>query len=446
MTLPLSSRVGPIPAHAARIFVVLLALTAGFGRLRSAGHAGEAAPRDESHASQPETPIEEVARPGEIEEFDGHPLDHFLSTLAAIRSAGVTARVCHYGDSPITNDDITKTVRRELQERFGDGGHGFVLLGRPWGWYGHDGIEIGTSTGWSVEPIGPSRHAGTYGLGGVAFSSPGGASSLTVTAESAGVFDLAYLAQPGGGSFDVWLDGAPVGRASTAAVAARSEFLRVSDRVGRHSIALRPVGDGDVRVFGVTAETGTAGVVYDSLGVNGAYVGLLARAVDEDHWIQQLRHRAPDLVVLSYGTNESQFDRLPMDEYERDFREAIRRIRAALPSASILVVAPMDRAMRGPGGTLITRPMIPKLVEYQRRIASENGCAFFDTYAAMGGEGTAARWATESPHLMGGDYTHPTARGAERVGGLLAHAILDAYERWTARRPGLNSTEEEVKK
>jgi hypothetical protein len=87
----------------------------------------------------------------------------------------------------------------------------------------------------------------------------------------------------------------------------------------------------------------------------------------------------------------------------------------------------MDRGMRGPGGTIITRPMIPKLIEYQRRIAAETGCAFFDTYTAMGGDGTVAQWYEQRPRLMGGDFTHPTAQGAEIVGSIINSAFMEAY-------------------
>ncbi len=384
-----------------------------------------------------ETP-ERPSRPGAIEDPSGRALGAVFGALDDAERSDRIVRVCHYGDSPITNDDITSTVRRRLQERFGDAGHGFVLVDRPWGWYRHDGVEIGPSGGWESQPIGPGRDERRFGLGGVVFVARGARATATISTADGGntvsAFEVAYLSQAGGGSFDVEVDGATVGRVSTAGEQAQSGFSRFDVPDGPHRLALRTVGDGEVRLFGVTLERGDHGVVYDSLGVNGAYVGLLARAVDPAHWSEQLRHRAPDLVVLAYGTNESQYDTLPMDQYEREMTEAIRRVREAVPEASILVVAPMDRAMRGPGGALVTRPMIPKLVAVQRRIAAETGCAFFDTYTAMGGNGTAARWTETRPRLMGGDYTHPTAQGAEIVGTLLYDAIAASYDDWHSRQ------------
>ena len=185
---------------------------------------------------------------------------------------------------------------------------------------------------------------------------------------------------------------------------------------------------GEVRLFGVVMESSDRGVSYDSLGVNGAFIGLLSNYMDGEHWIEQLRRRNPDLVILGYGANESEFENWPMDQYEQDTREVVRRIHAALPEVSILFVAPMDRGKRGAGGQVITRPTIPKLVAAQRKLAAETGCAFFDTFTAMGGEGTVARWREARPRLMGGDYLHPTAEGAEIVGALLYNALLKAYE------------------
>src|SRR5437870_4214289 len=54
-----------------------------------------------------------------------HELDNFYASLSRTeaKQPGAITRVTHYGDSPITNDGITGTVRLLLQQRFGDAGH-----------------------------------------------------------------------------------------------------------------------------------------------------------------------------------------------------------------------------------------------------------------------------------------------------------------------------------
>lgn len=380
------------------------------------------------------------AIPGEIEDPSGHALDGFFASLEKNETQHGQTRICHYGDSPITNDGITSTVRRLLQTRFGDAGHGFILIDRPWGWYEHAGVIREASRGWQSDPMFISRGEHLYGLGGVSFTASGGGVTASFSTARDGdvglslsAFDVYFMMRPGAGDFDVDIDDQFVERVATASEEIRSGFHRVSVAEGPHRLTLRTVGDGDVQMFGVSLESAHAGVQYDSLGVNGAFIGLLAHYLDADHWAEQLRHRHPDLVIIGYGANESQFERLPMDQYEVDTKEAIRRIRTALPGVSIMLLGPMDRGARGPGGGVVTRPMIPKLVAYQRRIAADTGCAFFDTFTAMGGEGTVARWCEARPRLMGGDFTHPTAQGAEIVGKLIYDAMMTGFNEYKAR-------------
>jgi lysophospholipase L1-like esterase len=94
----------------------------------------------------------------------------------------------------------------------------------------------------------------------------------------------------------------------------------------------------------------------------------------------------------------------------------------------------MDRGTHQ-GGKVITLPSIPKIVEMQRRVAAETNCAFFDLFAAMGGEGTMAKWHEGKNHLVGGDLTHPNGAGAEKIGELIYHALIDGYDRYLVRHP-----------
>jgi lysophospholipase L1-like esterase len=188
-------------------------------------------------------------------------------------------------------------------------------------------------------------------------------------------------------------------------------------------------------MFGAVIENDGPGVVYDSLGVNGAFAGLLATVMNEQHWTAQLQHRHPNLVILNYGTNESQYaSDDQMTRYERDLREVVRRVHTALPNDPVLIVSPMDRGTHQ-GGKVITLPSIPKIVEMQRRVAAETNSAFFDLFAAMGGEGTMAKWREGKNHLVGGDLTHPNGAGAEKIGDLIYHALIDGYDRYLLHHP-----------
>ena len=121
-----------------------------------------------------------------------------------------------------------------------------------------------------------------------------------------------------------------------------------------HQIELRAVGDGDVRVFGMTLDRAEAGVVVDALGINGAQIFTPLRW-NEAHFTEQLRHASPALVVVAYGTNEALEPGLGDTEYERKLVDFLGRIARATPTASCLLLGPPDLARHTTGRTTGTR-------------------------------------------------------------------------------------------
>jgi lysophospholipase L1-like esterase len=380
-------------------------------------------------------------------EDPANALDSFYATLARTdaHAPGAITRITHYGDSPITNDGITSTVRRLMQTRFGDAGHGFILVDRPWAWYGHDAITFAPGGGWDADAImNPKIRDGEFGLGGVAFRATGpgkytrfGPATQGETGKNFSRMDVYYLQQPGGGQFSVDVNDRDAQTVSTSSNTPHSGFFEVkASQAGANSFDIKTVS-GEVRLFGAVLENDGPGVVYDSLGVNGAYAGLLVSSMNQAHWSEQLQHRKPNLVIINYGTNESQYATPEqLERYDKDLREVVRRVREALPDIAILIVSPMDRGQMAPGGKIITKPSIPMIVDLQRRVAMETKCAFFNTYAAMGGDGTMAKWAALPKRLVRSDLTHPTADGAEIVGRLIYEALYDGYTKYRGRTGG----------
>lgn len=370
-----------------------------------------------------------------IEDY-GSVLPGFFARLGRTerKAPGAITRISHFGDSPVTGDLIAGDARARLQARFGDAGHGWIFVDRPWEWYNHRGVRL-SGGGWSARSaMIPPGKPGNDGFGGVSFSASGqGAQSRIATAargrgSAVSRFDIHFQAGSRGGTLLASVDGEAATEIPTAAQPGEGGLVVHSLAVpdGGHELRLRPKGDGPVRLFGVVLERNLPGVVYDTVGANGATIRHLAR-FDRKGWMDALRRRGPDLVILNYGTNESGYGVLSYPAYVRDYREVIRRIREALPGCAILVMAPMDRGVRGSGGGIETAASIPRLVAAQRRIARSEKVAFFDTYAAMGGAGTMADWYERSPRLVSGDFTHPTHQGASIVGDLLVDALLKGY-------------------
>lgn len=361
--------------------------------------------------------------------FDpAHVLDHFYQAL--LKGEGV--HIIHYGDSPTTADLITADARALFQHEFGDGGMGFVLMARPWAWYNHRGIEMSGSN-WKIDVGGNSPlKDGLNGLGAVSFrGSPGAVSHWKVKSAHHRV-EIAYLAEPEGGAFVVEADGNPIGTGSSTVSPGEQPFVpgyaAFDIPPGTAEIGVR-VTSGSVRFYGADFRKGP-GVVYSSLGINGANVTLLSNAFNEAHWTAQLRHYKPDLIIVNYGTNESGFPDFVDSTWGREMRKAVARLQRAMPEASILLMSPMDRGTKASNGEIDTIATLPRLVATESKIATDTGVAFFDTFEAMGGSGTMGRWYTSEPRLVGSDYIHPMPAGARIVGELLFSALRDGFSQF----------------
>jgi lysophospholipase L1-like esterase len=362
---------------------------------------------------------------------DSHELDPFFAALWKLeqgKSAGVVT-VLHYGDSPTTADLITGEIRAQLQARFGDAGRGYTLIARPWAWYGHRGVEM-SDYGWKIRTgVGLVRE-GIYGLGGAAFEGqPGAWSKFTFTESPQTAAEIEYLAHPGGGTFQVQANGVQIASQSTAAGAPAAVSLPVALPAGTKTVSLEPT-EGTVTLFGIDFRRGSNGILYDSLGLNGATTSVLARVLSPGLWHEELDHAGPTLIVVNYGSNESSFGDFVHKQYASELHLAIDRIRKAAPTASILIMSPMDRGERQGVDDIETMSTIPEIVDIQRQVAAETHCAFFDTYDAMGSRGTMARWYAASPRLVTADLLHPTPQGASIVAALFVQQLSLRYDRW----------------
>ncbi len=362
----------------------------------------------------------------------GHALDGFFRALTATarKDAHAVTRVAHFGDSIVVSDLVSGTLRRKLQAQFGDSGHGFMLIANAWPAYFHNDVTRFATAGWSVSRIvGPYAADGLYGLGGVSFKADRNVLARFGTANtgpfgrSVSRFTLDYLADPGGGTLQVSVDGVPKALLDTRGPRIESAYYTVDVPDGEHEFELF-TKSGVSRAFGVVLERDTPGVVLDALGVQGARIRFLDKE-DDAHWAEQLAWRRPDLLIYEFGANESGDGFLyPMADYHRTMKDVLVQGQRARPGSSCLVIGAMDRAAKV-GEEIVSLRVIPALVAEQRRTSAEVGCAFFDTYTAMGGARSMPTWVRRG--LGQADMTHPSALGAEVIGNWIFRGLMQAY-------------------
>lgn len=356
----------------------------------------------------------------------------FFASLAEAEHGTATTRISWFGDSNIAFDTITSTVRARMQARFGDAGHGFVLVTPGHLPYGHRGVVQASRGRWSLsELIRGTTADGRYGYGGVLFTPgvPRASASFTTARRGDGGrfasrFEVLFQRHAHGGLMELRADGGTASTIDTRAEVTSdgTALLEVAD--GAHTFSLRGAGRGELRLYGVVLERAVPGVVLDSVGIVGAR-GKRLLAWDEEHLATQVAARHPQLVVIGFGANEASDAYGGDDEYAAETSEVVRRLRAGAPTAACLVLAPPDQA--GPpagGGAFRTYPTLARRVEVQRRVATAAGCAFWDTFGAMGGAGSMVRWRRLG--LAARDHRHATAGGYERIATMLHDALMAA--------------------
>jgi len=374
--------------------------------------------------------------------------DALFQALASAESGepGRLVRILHWGDSTIAADGIAGQARKRLQERFGDGGPGFLPVHADPRWSYRPGVLRIQNGTWETRTL---TFAGAeerrYGLAGMVSTATEEATATLGGERIDGKrkplhrFEVYYQTQPDGGGFSVKPRGAPGRSVQTSSTKRADRFVALDAPNGATTVHLSADGAGPVSIYGIALEAQGPGVTWETYGVAGSSTGSMLAHQGAAHIKGQVARRIPDLLIYQTGGNELTYPGLEKEdgeEYEAAYIEAFGKLRAGAPDASCLVISPVDQATRE-RGKVISKPQLDKLVRVQRRAAEAAGCGFWDARHAMGGNGSFARWLHHEPRYAWTDLMHLTTEGLDILGDCLADALLASYDQWAEDNPEL---------
>ena len=174
----------------------------------------------------------------------------------------------------------------------------------------------------------------------------------------------------------------------------------------------------DFALNGLVLENDNSGVIYHSIGVNGA------KASDYNKFRlfnEQLPALNPDLVIISLGTNES-FDKQSGEQYFAHLDQMIQGIKEKNPQACVLV-------MTSPPSVLHRKyknTFIEKYAEIIEDNAHVKNYAVWNLLDVFGGNKSIKRNAAKG--YMARDKVHYSKAGYEKQGELFFEAFLQSYE------------------
>jgi len=177
--------------------------------------------------------------------------------------------------------------------------------------------------------------------------------------------------------------------------------------------------------YGVCFENGDGVYVdnYSFRGISGVELGRLSA-----NMIRRMQQERPyDLVVMHYGANVLFRPELTdYSWYERPMKKVMDSLRQDLPATSFLIIGTADKSYRK-ADKYITAPGVEALLKVQHNLAASHGTAYWNLFAAMGGEGAMVKWVEGDTVMANKDYTHFNRTGAAKVGSLLYKAIMNEY-------------------
>lgn len=361
-------------------------------------------------------------------EFAGCMESYVRAIRELINSKREKVRIVHIGDSHIQADYLSHSCRVLLQKTYGNGGRGFIF---PYGLIRSNSpgnVRVRYTGNWEGCRSISYKQACNFGISGASATTFDSLSSLFINPnklkEMYYDFDRVDLFHFGNyDEFDVQLlSGDSMPREGDLLKRSRSVsslFLpKVQDSLWLQFVRSDPEM-GYFQLFGLSLENSSPGLIYHSIGLNGANAQSYLR---NQFFDEQLSYLDPDLVIISLGTNDGYMpnSRFCKGCFKDNYAAIIRKIRRENPQVSILLTTPGDYYRR----RRYHDPHQNQVVDAIRELAEEYSCGLWDFKRIMGGDHSMRNWVQNG--LANYDMVHYTEEGYRVQGELLFKALLSA--------------------
>ena len=183
------------------------------------------------------------------------------------------------------------------------------------------------------------------------------------------------------------------------------------------------------RTSALAVETGVPGLVYHAMGINGATTSHFF----QPDKLEQIVALNPDLIILSFGTDESHGRNYQSDEHWAQMDTLTSAIHAHLPTAKILMTTPPGSYIRiRRRGRRVINTKTQDVVQNILAFAHQKGFPVWDMYNIVGGKRACQNWVSSG--YMQRDRVHYTHNGYALQGQLLAEAMIKAFNDYVADR------------
>jgi len=340
-------------------------------------------------------------------------------------------RIAHIGDSHIQCDIMTGIVREKLQNAFGYAGRGFIFPYRVAGSNNPEDYST-SSTGMWIQSR--NTHAVAIlptGASGYSVQTANPNSSITFNFRNASGRSLGtevkVWCQNDGSQYEPRIkisDSLEVKPEPIEKGKAYFTFKLPSPIINKLELKLASTNSTQksFTLHGLVLENADSnGVVYNSLGVNGARILSYLNAPLLKAQLQALQ---PDMVVLDIGVNDY-YTRPCLPVYVADsLQELINQVTAAVPSATILLTSQQP--------TMLKRKNVPSTLAFAQTVKElsrqNHNVGVYDFFTVTNSRQSAAYWLGYK--MMQKDGIHLSHSGYNHKAELFTNALLGAYQQF----------------
>lgn len=335
--------------------------------------------------------------------------------------------IVQIGGSHIQAGSFSGQMRTRLQQLNGEmnAGWGYMFPYRisrtnsPFGYY------IRYNGRWQSFRNVEKRKSGTLGVGGMSVTTSSPKAELTILLEEENDLDYSFnkfrvYFQTKGNNYTVSVDSALLVSSNLTSDYIDFELNKYVDSM-KITVEKKYNSNGSFTLFGITTETAPNGIMYHSIGVNGAHVPAFLRC---QLFEEQLVELKPDLVILGLGINDAYGRKFSQNRFESNYEQLIEKIREAAPNTAIVFTTNNDsylyrRYVNNNG---------EKVKDSMFKMAKKYNAGVWDMYSVMGGLNSIVLWQKNS--LAQSDRIHFTREGYLLIGDLFFTALVQDFENY----------------
>lgn len=366
----------------------------------------------------------------------GH-LDAFYEMLYQLHLTGDRkVNIVHIGDSHVQADYMTSVIRRSFHNHFGNAGRGLIVPLRVARTNEPNNFKTSSKVVWKSKRCVYPEQPLPIGVGGVTIETNDANANLGIYMNDLwldyGFNALTLFYDEHEKSFDYSvrdLEGLELGRIVYDPGDSSKNVSTITWEKHVNAVDVQCVKSAPhqsrATIYGAVLSNSANGVLYHSIGVNGAKYKHYNEA---SHFAAQTASLNPDLFIISLGTNEST-DYPHMDKaFPTHLHKLVTALRDKNPLAAFILVTPQDAFQKKSN----VNPGILLVREHIIQYAVEHGLAFYDMYKALGGDRSARSWTQNA--LLTRDGIHLTRDGYEYQGNLFYHALMKGYNSYVPNR------------